>query len=298
MSPVTSSTTEDAPDVTVRRLVAHDIPAAELVAHAALHGLARPAWASDQKARRARGWAPIAHLRSTDAGGAFVAERYDTIVGVAMSLIRDDLWFLSLLAVHPGLQSRGVGHQLLAAALDYGAPAGGAVLISSPDPRAVSLYLRFGFWARPCLSARGRVRQASIPTTLHSRPGTIAADRALVDATSQEARGAAHGADIDALLAARGELLVHDGGGYAVHDHGEPLLLAASSIGVAADLLWASLAQAPADRTVSVQHVTEANNWALDVAVTAGLEVRPSGPMFLRGDVPRLCPYLPSGRYL
>src|SRR4051794_3417618 len=49
------------------------------------------------------------HLVRTDPGGAWVAERDGEIVGCALALRREDVWGLSLLVVHPDLQSAGLG---------------------------------------------------------------------------------------------------------------------------------------------------------------------------------------------
>src|SRR5437763_6856313 len=57
-----------------------------------------------------------------DAPGSWVAEDTDgVVVGIALALRRDDLWGLSLLAVRPDCQARGIGGRLLDAALTYAA---------------------------------------------------------------------------------------------------------------------------------------------------------------------------------
>src|SRR3954447_20674090 len=58
-----------------------------------------------------------------DAAGSWVAENADGLVGVALALRRDDLWGLSLLAVRPDCQAKGIGQRLLAASLTYAADA-------------------------------------------------------------------------------------------------------------------------------------------------------------------------------
>jgi hypothetical protein len=38
--------------------------------------------------------------------------------------------------------------------------------------------------------------------------------------------------------------------------------------------------------------------WAIDAALDCGLDVKPGGPLFVRGDPGPMTPYLPSGSYL
>src|SRR3954451_2243202 len=67
--------------------------------------------------RVARSLVRIHHLLERDAGGAWVAEHDGEVAGAALALERDGLWGLSLLAVDPPHQSRGLGRALLAQAL-------------------------------------------------------------------------------------------------------------------------------------------------------------------------------------
>jgi ribosomal protein S18 acetylase RimI-like enzyme len=289
----------DVSDVIIRPLTPADIPLAELNAYAALRAKGPSATGSaDPEVRAARARARIAHLHSTDPGGAFVAEVDGTVVGVCLALIRDGLWLGSLMGIHPGLQSRGIGRQLLTAALAYGSECSGAMLVASADPRMIRLYVRFGFAARPCLSASGHVQRARLPAGLRSRPGDLAADRDLIDATGRDVRGATYAHDLDTLLEAACDLLVLDGRGFVVHNNGSPVVLVARDEDAASDLLWSSLACAPDEGQAHVLNITQGNAWATMVAVAAGLELAPSGPMFVRGRVAALAPYLPSGRFL
>ena len=111
-------------------------------------------------------------------------------------------------------------------------------------------------------------------------------------------RGAAHGRDVDAAVSAGAQLLVHEGGGFALAREGSPHVLAAGSEDIARDLLWSSLATAPAGGTVHVDFITAGNDWAVEVALAARLDLSPEGPVCVRGDVGPLAPYLPSGAYL
>ena len=101
------------------------------------------------------------------------------------------------------------------------------------------------------------------------------------------------------LLLASCRLLVSDtstGSGYLYVDpRGRPAVLAASNRRTATRLLWAFLAEAPPE--VSIPHVTGANQWVLDVAMAAGLQLHQSGYLGLRGMKPP-SPYVHNGALL
>jgi GNAT superfamily N-acetyltransferase len=87
-----------------------------------------------------------AHLAAT-AEHFFVAQRGGRPIGFARSILRDGVRGLTEFFVLPGLQSGGVGRELLARAF----PAHGAalrVIIASPDVRAQGLYMRMGVYPR------------------------------------------------------------------------------------------------------------------------------------------------------
>ena len=100
------------------------------------------------------------------------------------------------------------------------------------------------------------------------------------------------------MLATGGGLLVHDGGGFAVEREGSPVVLAAADEAIATDLLWSCLGEAAPGASVHVDFITEDNAWAIRVALDAGLDLSPDGPVFVRGETGPLAPYLPSGAYL
>ena len=96
-----------------------------------------------------------------------------------------------------------------------------------------------------------------------------AGDIDLMDSVDRQTRGAAHGPDHELLLRHR-RLLVSDtttGVGYAYLGDRETavVLLAATNRRTAPRLLWAALADAPAEEPVTIPHVTAANQWAIDV---------------------------------
>jgi GNAT superfamily N-acetyltransferase len=283
----------------IRPMGAADVEAADAAAWAALRvHIPQEFVPQDEEERRRRGIDRQRWLLETDPGGAWVAEAGGRVAGVALALMREGVWGLSLLAVDPEHQSRGLGRGLLQAALAYGEGARGAIILSSTDPRAMRRYALSGFALRPCVTAAGAVNRSLLPAGLRSRPGDAEADRDICAAASRAVRGAAHDRDVDASLRAGAELLVHDDGGFALAREGSALLVAARRPEVAQDLLWSCLATAPPGGSVHVDFITAGNDWAVQVALAAGLELSPEGPIFTRGDVGAMAPYLPNGAYL
>lgn len=288
-------------DVVIRPLLPADVPGAEAINRRAVDTSAPYDTAQDAGGvPRARGRARIAHLQGTDPGGAWVAERHGRIVGIALALVREGVWGLSLFGVDGEHHGRGIGRRLLAPALAYGAPARAGIVCSGEHPAAMRMYALAGFRLRPCVSAAGIVDRRARPGGLRARPGALddQGDLRLCTAASRAVRGASHGVDLPALLAAGDELLVADDGGFVVHREGSPVLLAAGDEATARDLLWSALAAGPPGGTVDVGFVTAGNDWAVDVALRAGLALSVSGPVFVRGAPGPLAPYLPSGMFL
>ena len=238
----------------------------------------------------------IHQLIERDPGGAWVTERDGGMAGAALAIDRDGLWGLSLLVVDPAHQSAGVGRALLARSLEY-ADGGrrGAVILASPDPRALRAYARAGFVPHPCFRAQGRPKAAEPPGGVRDGgPG----DLALIEHVDLAVRGAAHGSDIEAMLRADCRLLVAADRGYTVIGRGGIRVLAALDEPAAVDLLRAGLAVAPAGADVSVEWITARQGWAVGPVLDAGLSLVSEGAVFVRGDVGPFQPYLPSGAYL
>ena len=256
-----------------------------------------PVTTESAELRWSRGLDRVRHLLETDPGSSWVAHDGRAVRGVAMAIVREGVWGLSLLAVAPGNQSNGVGRELLEHALFSAAGTRGQIILSSLDPRAMRSYARAGFGLQPAVCAFGTVRRAAIPADLGVREGGTG-DLELAAAVDREQRGGAHGSDLEVLLAARFELLVLPGRGYVFHRDGSPALLAARDEGSAGALLWAALAASPPGREVGVMFMTEGQRWAMDVAVAAGLDLEPCGPTFVRGELGPLRPYLPNPAYL
>jgi len=234
-----------------------------------------------------------------DAPGSWVAESADGVIGVALALRRDDLWGLSLLAVRPDCQAKGVGQQLLAATLTYATDVQRSVILSTSDPKAMACYARAGFDLYPQVAARGPVRRLATQSP-RVRPGSPA-DVEFADEVDRVVRGARRGPGQLVLAETWSMFVVDDSGGrgYAyVRDNGEVEAVAATDDETATALLWRCLSYA-ADRGVdaSVEHANAGQQWAVRVMVEAGLSLRPSGPVFWRGGTPPPS-YLPSGPWL
>ena len=237
----------------------------------------------------------IRHVALTDPEGAWVAEADGAIAGAVLALMREGLWGLSLLVVHPAAQSRGTGRALLELALIYGAGARGQVILSSDDPRALRAYARAGLTFHPAAGAEGVPRGVAPPRGVRPwEPG----DRDMTDAIGRHVRGAAHGDDLEALAAAGAEVLVLPHGGFAAHRDGLVRIVAGRDEAAAATLLRAVLARTPEGRAATVSWLTAEQSWAVGVALEAGLELRLEGGIFRRGDTGRFAPYLPSGAFL
>lgn len=238
------------------------------------------------------------HLVRTDPGGCWVAEDQTGLVGVAISFRREALWCLATYAVLPGRQGQGIGKPLLAAALDHGRACTRKMLTASADTKAVRIYHQAGFALHPQLRLTGTVDRSAIPAASAKIREGSAGDFELMDSLDRAARGAGHGPD-HPLLFSTSRLLVSDtttGSGYVYLDErGQVALLAASNRRTATRLLWAALAEAPAE--TSIRHVTDVNQWVLDVGFAARLELHQEGYLALRGMKPP-APYVHHGALL
>jgi len=242
----------------------------------------------------------IRHFLVHDPDGSWVAESDGRVAGVALALKRARLWGLSLLVVDPSVQSRGLGRQLLDAALSYADPDTPAVILSSRDPRAMHRYAAAGFALHPQVRARGKVASSRLRRPeLPVREGTPG-DFALADSVDVAVRGAPHGPDHE-VLASVGPMFVVDTGsnrGYAYLRGGRVMAVAATDDATASALLWRCLAHvSDLDTEAEVDHVAGNQQWAVRVAVEAGLSMSPAGPVFWRGRTPPAA-YLPTGAYL
>jgi GNAT superfamily N-acetyltransferase len=236
---------------------------------------------------------------ATDPGGCWVAEVDGEVVGGAVSRVRELMWILASFAVRPQLQGRGIGTQLMAAAMHHGRGCLRGMFAASADPGAVRRYRLAGFDLHPQMLLTGVVARSAIPVIERVREGS-AADVDLMDSVDRQTRGAAHLSDHELLLD-QFRLVVSDhstGSGYAYVDaDGSPVLLAATNRRTASRLMWEALASSPPGEQLSVHHITAANAWALDVGLAARLAIYQNGYLCVRRMKPP-APYLHHGSLL
>ena len=291
-------------DLVIRPMTLDDVPTAERVSDesffaldSASRRLGEPEPERRTPPHRASWIERTEHFVRTGPGGCWVAEDTTGIVGIATSYRREVLWCLATYAVLPGRQGRGIGKPLMAAAMNHGAACTRSMLSASGDAKAVRIYRQAGFDLHPQMYFTGTVDRSAIPMVEKVREGS-AADVDLMDSLDRAARGAGHGVDHELMLRSW-PLLVSDtstGSGYAyLNERGQLALLAASNRRTATRLMWAALAEGPA--TVTVHHLTGANQWALDVGFAARLQLHQEGYLGLRGMKPP-SPYVHNGALL
>ena len=285
-------------------MTATDVPVAERLSAHGFHELdQRMSSRSAPSPRlrppdRAAAWLDRTHhFLATDPGGCWVAEDDAGMLGFATSYTRELMWILATFAVRPDAQGKGTGRMLMAAALHHGRGCLRGMLSASSDPRATRTYRRAGFSLHPQMFLAGTVDRSAIPVVEKVREGS-AGDRDLLDSVDRRTRGAAHGPDHEAMLR-HWRLVVSEtsqGSGYAyLTAGGEVALLAATDRRTATRLLWEALAST--DGPTRVDHVTAANEWAVDVGMAARLDLHQEGYLGLRHMRPP-APYLHHGAFL
>jgi GNAT superfamily N-acetyltransferase len=241
------------------------------------------------------------HLARTDPGGCWLAvDDAGMPVGAALSSRREGTWGLALFAVLPRAQGRGLGRELLAAALAYGRACLRGIIVGSEDPRAAATYRQAGFTLHPAIRMRGIVNKERLPAPDGAVFEGGPRQRDMMDSVDRRTRGGAHGPDHELLLR-QCRLFVSDdlaGSGYCyVGEDGEVELLAATSRRLATRLLTAALLSLPEGTEARVPSLTAEQEWAVDVGLAAGLELSTRGYVCLRGMRPPT-PYLPSSTFL
>ncbi|MGY0057728.1 GNAT family N-acetyltransferase [Streptomyces sp. LZ34] len=241
------------------------------------------------------------HLARTDPGGCWLAvDDTGMPVGAALSSRREGTWGLALFAVLPRAQGRGLGRELLAAALAYGRACLRGIIVGSEDPRAAATYRQAGFTLHPTIRLRGIVNKERLPAPDGAVFEGGARQRDMMDSVDRRTRGGAHGPDHELLLR-QCRLFVSDdlaGSGYCyVGDNGKVELLAATSRRLATRLLTAALLSLPEGTEARVPSLTAEQEWAVDVGLAAGLELSTQGYVCLRGMRPPT-PYIPSSTFL
>src|SRR3954471_7831336 len=100
----------------IRPLLPDDVAASREVTRSAMQSLGEEV-PENTPENVARGRERIAHLMRTDPDGAWVAEEDGEVVGCALPLVREGMWFLTFLMFAPARHSMGLGRQLLDATL-------------------------------------------------------------------------------------------------------------------------------------------------------------------------------------
>jgi GNAT superfamily N-acetyltransferase len=240
------------------------------------------------------------HLARTDPGGCWLVEDETAgPMGVVLSSRREGTWGLSLLAVVPGAQGKGVGKALLARALVHGRACLRGIICGSRSPVAARTYRRAGFTLHPAMRLTGPVDASGLkPLDGAVHEGT-ARHRDMMDSVDRRTRGGAHGADHEELLRHHRLFVVDDlaGSGYCYTRGGTVEMVAATSRRLATRLLTAALLSVPEGETARVEGLTAEQDWALDVGIAAGLDITNAGYVCLRGMRPP-APYIPSGTFL
>jgi hypothetical protein len=174
------------------------------------------------------------------------------------------------------------------------------MIASSTHPAAMRSYALAGFTLHPTFTAKGAARREALPPDLNVREGGEE-DLELAAEVDRYLRGASHGPDLEYAVRSGNRLLVAERGrarGYALTREGSPWTVAATRPEVASDLLWAALAGSDPGKETEVRWITGQQDWAVRTVLAAGLDLRPDGPICVRGNPGPLAPYLPSGAYL
>ncbi len=232
----------------------------------------------------------------TDPGGCWVAEDGKEIVGFAISQNRGQVWFLATYGVLPGRQGKGIGRQLMDAVLAHASGRPG-LLSSTVHPGATRRYRLAGFSLYPQMRMVGTVDRSTLPAVPGLHEGD-ARDFDWMDRLDHDMRGAGHGPDHAYMLRSQRLVVAREPGrpGYVYVDgQGRPTLLAAVHPETAQQLLWEALASAGGDTLVNC--ITSANQWAVDVGLSARLDIGQEGYLAVRG-MSEPAPYLASGHFL
>ena len=277
----------------IRPLTQDDVARGQEITYSALSSLdarmARPVQdLTDEVVVRSR--ARINHLLKYDPESVWVAEVDGVVAGIALALVREGMWFLSSLFVDPSFQGRSLGRDLLQAALATATDR--SWIMTTDDTRAMHRYQREGFDLHPSYSAVGTPARDRLPAVSGVRDYDD--DRDTLDVVTRAVRGAAMGPEVDYFLEQGNRILVAPGRGFVILRPVGATWLAALDEQTARDLLWVAVAEAP-DPLV-IDWLTADQQWAIDVCINAGLQLRPGPSMALRGQ-PRMAPYIPCAAF-
>lgn len=237
----------------------------------------------------------VAHLLGTDPEGSWVAVGDGGVVGFTQAARRDRCWVLVHLFVRPGQQSSGIGRSMLERACRYATDAPVGLIGATADPRAIRTYVQLpGFHTLPTLNASGTVRAERLDrdATASVRDGDEADIESFAD-LDRRLRGGTRAPDVAYLVGRGHRLRVLSGQGYCVIGESTIDMLSADDVDSARVLLTDALLQC-AGRSVTVGRMTAEQQWAFPLLVSAGLDLRPWGPLVVRGLEHAPVPYLPS----
>jgi GNAT superfamily N-acetyltransferase len=240
---------------------------------------------------RDRASARIGHLQRTDPESAWTAEVDGELVGCALALVRDGMWFLSLLIVKPGYQGKGIGRELLDASLTTATDR--SWIMSTVEPAAVRRYQRAGFALHPTYTAKGTPDRSLLPAVSGIRDAGPD-DHETLDRVLRTVRGAAMGTEAGYFEERGSRIVVAPGKGFAVLRAQGTNWLAATDEATARDLLWTVLAEST--EPVEVDWLAANQQWAIDVCLDAHLTLTGGASLALRGQ-PTMSPYLPCGAF-
>jgi ribosomal protein S18 acetylase RimI-like enzyme len=241
----------------------------------------------------------IAHPFATDPTGSFVAEADGRIVGLAQVLHRERLWILSMLTVDPAAQGTLAGRLLFDRACEHRDGTNRGLIVASADPRALHLYARAGFSLRPALDAAGAVDARALPGARSAITEVTETDIEALADVSREVRGGPHTPELRFALAQGWPVLRYGERGFVVVSprFARVWMLAARDEDAAAELLAAALARLAGAAEASIRWITGGQDWAVEVALKAGLRLRIGAAIGVRGSPGTLAPYLPSGPF-
>jgi ribosomal protein S18 acetylase RimI-like enzyme len=280
----------------IRPMTVADVSASRVVFEVALNSMREAAGFDPYYSDRLDGG--ILHLLDTDPAGSYVAvDENGLVVGFAQAARRDDLWVMAHLFVSPECQGLGVGSELLRKTFWYGAGASSGIVASTPDPRAIRAYARLaGFEVHPMLQASGTIDARFSPSLEGVREGT-AADLDFAAHVDRSTRGGPHGPDLDYHLANGGTLLVLPDRGYAIASMSGPDIVAALDNDAGATLLHACLSICGQEAEVHIKRIGASHQWAVQVALAAGLALRPWGPLITWNSAAATSAYLPDSAF-
>ncbi len=279
--------------MSLRPLLPSDVPQARDVQWGAMSGLNARMGDTDPEltpAVRVRGEARIAHLQRTDPAGAWVTEDDGRLTGCSLALVREGMWFLSLLMVDPAHQGKGLGKDLLDASLSTATDR--SWILATADPAALRRYQRAGFSLHPSFVAKGPVDRALLPKIEGVRPGDVVQDGDQLDEIVRTCRGAGLRQDLEFLASGPMQLHLVDGQGFVMLRDGALAWLGATNEDAARRLLWTAIAEG--GETAEVDWLAADQQWGIDVCLQAHLALSWDATLCFRGQPP-IPTYLPNG---